>query len=42
VSGAQAAAHGLDRRPACRGAVRDRLGTGHGNVAYPDRVNRPQ
>ena len=41
VSGAQAAACGWNRRPACRGAAHDRLSAGHGNGAYPDSDNEP-
>jgi hypothetical protein len=41
VSGRHAAAHGWNRRPACRRAALDHLTAGHGNVACPDSVNRP-
>jgi len=41
VSGPQAAAHGLDRRPACHCAMRGRLGAGHDNVACPHGANKP-
>ena len=41
VSGAQAAACGWNRRPACRGAAHDHQSAGHDNVTCPDSVNRP-
>ena len=41
VSGRQAAAQGLGRQSACRGAVHDHLAAGHDNVACPNSANRP-
>lgn len=40
VSAPQAAAHGLNRRSACRGAARSHLATGHANVADCNRAGR--